>query len=84
MLIFFFFRPTTSKNEVDEQNLFVELFLRINTNKSYAIAPLRKQIQKGKLGKYTVGKSVDICEGMNNCFFFKFQTLIDRDHILPT
>ena len=67
-LLFLFRLTIADTKKVGEKTLFVELIVKMKTNKSYAICPLRKQIQSGKLGKYTVEKFLDICEG-GNMFF---------------
>ena len=68
-LLFLFRLTIADTKKVGQKTLFVELIVKMKTNKSYAIRPLRKQIQSGKLGKYTVEKFLDICEGRHYMFF---------------
>ena len=59
--------------ENEEEVLFVELVLNMETTRSHALAPLRTSIVNGKLGESKVADYLDICEGYYGIFVFIFK-----------
>lgn len=49
--------------EQDEDVLYVELVLTMETSRSHALAPLKSSIVGGRLGTFNVADVMDICEG---------------------
>lgn len=58
---------TKDAKEINKNVLVVELVLKMETQRSHALGPLRTAIVHGQLGEFEVADFIDICEGSHIC-----------------